>query len=72
MSDELVSQILDRVPGERPGPRSITVDSGTEFQFRALEDWPIAVACSSTSFDRGNPWKMLLLNRLRGAYAMSD
>jgi putative transposase len=34
-----VSTALDRVPGNGPGPRSITVDHGTEFQSRALEDW---------------------------------
>ena len=39
MSGEMVGQILDRVLGEGPGPRSITVDHGTEFQSRALEDW---------------------------------
>ena len=39
MSGEIVSRVLDRVLGERPGPRSITVDHGTEFQSRALEDW---------------------------------
>ncbi len=39
MSGETVSPILDRVLGEGPGPRSITVEHGTEFQSRALEDW---------------------------------
>ena len=39
MSGETVGQILDRILGERPSPRSITVDHGTEFQSRALEDW---------------------------------
>jgi putative transposase len=39
MSGETVSQVLDRVLGEGPRPRSITVDHGTEFQSRALEDW---------------------------------
>jgi putative transposase len=39
MSGEIVSQILDRVLGDKPGPHSITVDHGTEFQSRALEDW---------------------------------
>ena len=39
MSGEIVSQILDRVLSEGPSPRSITVDHGTEFQSRALEDW---------------------------------
>lgn len=31
MSGETVGHALDRVLGERPGPRSITVDHGTEF-----------------------------------------
>lgn len=39
MTGMLVSQVLDRVLGAGPGPRSITVDHGTEFQSRALEDW---------------------------------
>ena len=39
MSGETVSQVLDRVLGEGQSPRSITVDHGTEFQSRALEDW---------------------------------
>ena len=39
MSGSTVGQALDRVLGEGPNPRSITVDHGTEFQSRALEDW---------------------------------
>jgi putative transposase len=39
MSGEAVSQGLDRVLDEGQSPRSITVDHGTEFQSRALEDW---------------------------------
>jgi putative transposase len=39
MSREAVSQVLDRVLDEGQSPRSITVDHGTEFQSRALEDW---------------------------------
>ena len=38
MSGEIVSQILDRALGDRTGPFSITVDHGTEFQSRALEE----------------------------------
>jgi putative transposase len=34
-----VGAALDRVLMGSPGPRSITVDDGTEFQSRALEDW---------------------------------
>lgn len=39
MSGTTVSETLDRVLGDGSGPRSITVDHGTEFQSRALEDW---------------------------------
>jgi putative transposase len=39
MSGETVGQALDRVLHGVSGPRSITVDHGTEFQSRALEDW---------------------------------
>jgi putative transposase len=39
MSGETVGQALDWVLNDVSGPRSITVDHGTEFQSRALEDW---------------------------------
>lgn len=39
LSGERVGQALDRVVIEGARPRSITVDHGTEFQSRALEDW---------------------------------
>jgi putative transposase len=39
MSGQTVSQALDRIVGDGARPRSITVDHGTEFQSRALEDW---------------------------------
>ena len=39
MSGEIVSQVLDRILSAGPAPRSITVDHGNEFQFRALEAW---------------------------------
>jgi putative transposase len=39
MSGETVGQALDRAVNGTHGPRSITVDDGTEFQSRALEDW---------------------------------
>ena len=38
MSGETVGQALDRTLLGGSGPRSITVDHGTEFQSRALED----------------------------------
>jgi putative transposase len=39
MSGATVGQVLDRARNGGVGPRSITVDHGTEFQSRALEDW---------------------------------
>jgi putative transposase len=39
MSGAMVGEALDRVLSGERGPRSITVDHGTEFQSRALEDW---------------------------------
>ena len=39
MSGTTVGETLDRVLNGERGPRSITVDHGTEFQSRALEDW---------------------------------
>ncbi len=39
MSSETVGQGLDRALNWTQGPRSITVDHGTEFQSRALEAW---------------------------------
>ena len=39
MSGQMVSEALDRVLDGERRPRSITVDHGTEFQSRALEDW---------------------------------
>lgn len=40
MSGRGVAEALDRVLGAgQPRPRSITVDHGTEFTSRALEDW---------------------------------
>jgi putative transposase len=39
MSGETVGAALDRVLASTQRPRSISVDHGTEFQSRALEDW---------------------------------
>jgi hypothetical protein len=39
MSGQTVSVALGRVIGAGAAPRSITVDDGTEFMSRALEDW---------------------------------
>ena len=39
MSGVTVGAALDRVLAPGAAPRSITVDHGTEFMSRALEDW---------------------------------
>ena len=39
MSGHTVAAALDRAIGSGPAPASITVDHGTEFMSRALEDW---------------------------------
>lgn len=39
MSGTTVGAALDRALPDRQAPRSITVDHGTEFMSRALEDW---------------------------------
>lgn len=50
MSGLSVATAVDRVLGDGPGPRSITVDHGTEFQSRALEDW---------AYRRGVQWDFI-------------
>ncbi len=39
LSGESVAQALSRVSAARPLPRSITVDHGTEFTSKALDQW---------------------------------
>src|SRR5262245_43220731 len=39
MSGRMIGEAPDRVLAEAARPRSITVDQGTEFQSRSLEDW---------------------------------
>lgn len=50
-----VAAVLERITVATGVPRSITVDHGTEFMSKALEDWATGVGCSSTSFGRGSP-----------------
>ena len=39
MSGQRVAEVLDRVIAEHGTPASITVDHGTEFTSRALDEW---------------------------------
>jgi putative transposase len=70
MSGEMVGQVLDRALNERPGPQSITVDHGTEFQSRALEDWAYRRGVPLDSSRPGrpveNPFIESFNGRLRG------
>src|SRR5690349_17627565 len=71
MSGEIVCRVLDRVLSDKSGPRSITVDHGTEFQSRALEDWAYRwgrpARLHSTGETRGNAF----LESFNGRLAMS-
>ena len=55
MSGELVGQALNRAMKGNPGPRSITVDHGTEFQSRALEDWAYRCGAELDFIHLGRP-----------------
>ena len=70
-SGRTVSAALDRVLLGARRPRSITVDHGTEFQSRTLEDWAYRRGVQLDFIRPGNPWKMRLSNRLTGAYGTS-
>jgi putative transposase len=66
MSGEMVGQVLDRALNGTPGPRSITVDHGTEFQSRALEDWAY---CRSVQLDfirSGKPVEKAFIESFNG------
>jgi hypothetical protein len=71
MSGETVGQVLDRALNGTRGPRSITVDHGTEFQSRALEDWAYREVCRATSFGPANLWKTPSLRLLTDDCAMN-
>jgi len=51
--------------------QAITVDHGTEFQSRALEDWACRRGVQLDFIHRVNPWKMPSLNRLTAACGTS-
>ena len=55
MSGQTVSEALDRALDGGPRPRSITVDHGTEFQSRALEDWAYRRGVQLDFIRQGSP-----------------
>ena len=58
MSGHTVSAALERALAETEKPRSITVDHGTDFMSRALEDWAFARGVQVDFIRPANPWRM--------------
>ena len=66
MSGETVGQVLDRALNGTQGPRSITVDHGTEFQSRALEDWAYRRGVQLDFILPGKPVENALIDSFNG------
>ena len=66
MSGEMVGQALDRALNGTPGPRSITVDHGTEFQSRALEDWAFRRSVQLDFIRPGKPVENAFIESFNG------
>ncbi len=63
---ERVGQVLDCVVGPHVGPRSITVDHGTEFQSRALEEWAYRRGVPLDFIRPGKPVEHAVLESFHG------
>jgi putative transposase len=66
MSGEMVGQVLDRARKGTHGPRSLTVEHGTEFQSRALEDWADRRGVQLDFIRPGKPVENALLESFNG------
>ena len=66
MSGARVGDALDRVLRGARGPRSITVDHGTEFQSRALEDWAYRRGVQLDFIRPGKPVENAFIESLNG------
>ncbi len=66
MSGMTVGQALDRVLMDAPVPRSITVDHGTEFMSRALEDWAYARGVQLDFIRPGKPVENAFIEAFNG------
>jgi putative transposase len=71
LSGLTVGQALDRVIVDPRVPRSITLDHGTEFMSRTLEDWAYRRGVPLDSFVQASPWKTPSSKRLTGGCATS-
>jgi putative transposase len=66
MSGETVGQALDRVLTGVSSPQSITVDHGTEFQSRALEDWAYRRGVQLNFIRPGKPVENAFIESING------
>jgi len=66
MSGEMVGQVLDRALNGTPGPRSITVEHGTEFPSRALEEWAYRRSVQLDYIRPGKPVENACIESLNG------
>ena len=66
MSGGTVSMALDRAIAEGTAPRSITVDHGTEFMSRALEDWAFARGVQLDFIRPGKPVENAFIESFNG------
>jgi putative transposase len=72
MTGETVGQVLDRVLDTHAVPRSITVDHGTEFQSRALEDWAYRRGVQLDFIRPGKPVENAFIESLAEAQAIIE
>jgi putative transposase len=68
MSGMTVGQALDRVLNGAQGLRSITVDHGTEFQSRALEDWAYRRGVQLDFIRPGKPVENAFIESFNGRF----
>jgi len=66
MSGHTIAAALDRVLGRGTAPRSITVDHGTEFTSRALEDWAYARGVQLDFIRPGKPVEHAFIESFNG------
>ena len=66
MTGETVGQVLDRVLDTQAVSGSITVDHGTEFQLRALEDWAYRRGMQLDCIQPGNPLENVSIESFNG------
>jgi putative transposase len=66
MSGRTVGDVLDQALTAGAAPRSITVDHGTEFMSRALEDWAFARGMQLDFIRPGTPVENAVIEAFNG------